>query len=410
MRRLLKHRALLVGIIVIAGLLFIALRPRPIQVELARVTRGAMRVTVDEEGITRVRDKFLITAPVTGVVSRIEMEPGDPVTRGQVVATMYPERAPLIDARTRAERMARVDATRAGLEQARAEEKRSAAVLAHAESEARRARPLNKAGAISDAELETYETQARSAVAAHRATMQAVAQAASELDAARASLIEPAGGATAARGRSIEVRAPAGGVVLRRLRQSEAVAPAGEGLLEIGDPTQLEIVADFLSTDAVRIPEAASVVIDQWGGGASLSGRVRRIEPSGFTKVSALGVEEQRVNVIVEFTDPAAAWKALGDGFRVEVRAVLWEGTGVLKVPVGSLFRQGEAWALFVVRDGRAERRTVTIGHRTDREAEVTAGVREGESVVMHPNDALVEGARVAPMALFLLSVGLSAP
>jgi HlyD family secretion protein len=410
MRRLLRHRALLGGIVVIAALLFIALRPRPIEVELARVVRGAIRVTVDEEGITRIRDKFLITAPVTGTVSRIEIEAGDPVTRGQVVATMYPERAPLLDARTRAERTARVDATRAALEQARAEEKRSAAGLAHAESEARRVRPLNKAGAISDAELETYETQAQSAAAAHRATVQAVVQAASELEAARASLSEPAGGATAARGRSIELRAPADGVVLRRLRESESVAPAGEGLLEIGARNQLEIVADFLSTDAVQIPVGATVIIDHWGGDASLNGRVRRIEPSGFTKVSALGVEEQRVNVIVDFSDPAAAWKALGDGYRVEVRAVLWEGVGVLKVPVGTLFRHGEAWALFVVRDGRAERRTVTIGHRTDREAEVTAGVRGGESVVMHPNDALVEGARVAPTALFFFSVGLSAP
>ena len=145
-------------------------------------------------------------------------------------------------------------------------------------------------------------------------------------------------------------------------------------------------------------------MIDQWGGGTSLTGRVRRIEPSGFTKVSALGVEEQRVNVIVDFRDPAAAWKALGDGYRVEVRAVLWEGTGVVKVPVGSLFRYGDAWAIFVARDGRAERRTVTVGHRTDREAEVTAGLREGEAVVMHPSDDLVEGARVAPMTLFLLT------
>jgi HlyD family secretion protein len=410
MRRWLRHRALLGGIVIVAVLLFVALRPRPIEVELARVTRGAMRVTVDEEGKTRIRDKFLITAPVTGAVSRIEIEPGDRVTRGQVVATMYAEPAPLLDARTRAERRARVDATRAALEQARAEEKRSAAVMAHAESEARRVRPLNKAGAISDAEFETYETQARAAAAAHRATVQAVAQAASEVEAARASLSESADGPTAARGRSIEVRAPADGVVLRRLRESESVAPAGEGLLEIGARDQLEIVADFLSTDAVRIPVGAPVIIDQWGGGTPLSGRVRRIEPSGFTKVSALGVEEQRVNVIVDFSDPAAAWQALGDGYRVEVRAVLWEGASVLKTPVGSLFRQGDAWALYVVRDGRAERRTVTIGHRTDREAEVTAGLQEGESVVMHPSDTLVEGARVTPMAFLFFSAGLRAP
>jgi HlyD family secretion protein len=396
MRGLLRHRALLGGIIVVGALLFVALRPRPIDVELASVSRGAMRVTVDEEGRTRIRDKFLMTAPVAGTVSRIELEPGDRVTRGQAFATMYAERAPLLDARTRAERAARVDALRAGLEQARAEEKRSVAVLAHAESEAKRLRALNKGGAISDSELETYETQARSAAEAHRAAAYAVAQAASELEAARASLIESPAGATSP-GRAIVLRAPVDGVVLRRLRQSESVVPAGDVLVEVGDPARLEIVADFLSTDAVRIPAAAPVIIDQWGGGTSLRGRVRRVEPSGFTKVSALGVEEQRVNVIVDFSDPAEAWKALGDGYRVEVRAVLWEGTSVLKVPVGSLFRQGDAWALFVVRDNRAEVRTVTIGHRTDREAEVIGGLREGESIVMHPSDTLVAGGRVAP-------------
>jgi HlyD family secretion protein len=286
--------------------------------------------------------------------------------------------------------------SRAALEQARAEEKRTAAMLAHAESEARRVRPLNKAGAVSDAELDTYETQARSAAEAYRAAAQAVKVAASELDGARASLGDETPAALA-RARTITLRAPIEGVVLRRLRESESIVPGGEVLLEVGDPRQLEVVADFLSTDAVRIPIGASVVIDQWGGGRSLRGVVRRVEPAGFTKISALGVEEQRVNVIVDLADPVEAWKALGDGYRVEVRAVLWEAAGVLKVPVGSLFRQGDAWALFVVSDGRAELRAVTLGHRTDREAEVISGVREGESVVMHPSDTLIAGSRVTP-------------
>jgi HlyD family secretion protein len=274
---------------------------------------------------------------------------------------------------------------------------------------------LNKAGAIADAELDTYETQARSAEEAHRAALAAVARATSELDAARATLVDdaavigpgtngrlgdiPAAGSRveARSGRAVPVRIPVDGVVLRRLRESESVVPAGEGLLEVGDPQRLEVVADFLSTDAVRILAGAAVIVDQWGGRRSLDGRVRRVEPSGFTKVSALGVEEQRVNVIVDFTDPVEAWQALGDGFRVEVRAVLWEAANVLKTPVGSLFRQGEAWAVYVERDGRAERRTVTIGHRNDREAEVTGGLREGERIVMHPSDALTPDSRVTP-------------
>jgi HlyD family secretion protein len=279
-------------------------------------------------------------------------------------------------------------------------------------------RSLNKAGAISDSERDTYETQARSAEEAHRAALAAVARAVSELEAARAALVDDAavigvgtngahGGEGAAAtqrearsGRAVPVRIPVDGVVLRRLRESESVVPAGEGLIEVGDPQRLEVVADFLSTDAVRIPEGAAVIVDQWGGGRSLDGRVRRVEPSGFTKISALGVEEQRVNVIVDFTDPVEAWQALGDGFRVEVRAVLWEAASVLKTPVGSLFRQGEAWAVYVERDGRAERRTVTIGHRNDREAEVTDGLREGDQVVMHPSDTLSPDSRITPRAV----------
>jgi HlyD family secretion protein len=416
MRKWLKHRGALAVGAVVAVLLVIALRPTPIEVELAAVSRGAMRVTVDEEGMTRIRDKFLLTAPVAGAISRIELEPGDRVRRGDVFATIHPERPPLLDARTRAERIASVEAARATVSAARADEQRAAALLAQAQSELRRVRPLNKAGAISDAELDTYETQARAAEEAHRAALAAVARAASELEAARAALVDDAaavgfgtngggredGPAAAGRvearsGRAVPVRIPVDGVVLRRLRESESVVPAGEGLLEVGDPQRLEVVADFLSTDAVRIPAGAPVIVDQWGGGRSLDGRVRRVEPSGFTKVSALGVEEQRVNVIVDFTDPVEAWQALGDGFRVEVRAVLWEAADVLKTPVGTLFRQGEAWAVYVERDGRAERRTVTIGHRNDREAEVTNGLRERERVVMHPSDALTPDSRVTP-------------
>jgi HlyD family secretion protein len=397
-------------------LLIIALRPTPIEVELASVTRGSIRVTVDEEGMTRIRDKFLVTAPVAGAISRIELEPGDRVRRGDVFATIHPERPPLLDARARAERSANVESARAAVSAARADEQRAAAVLTNARSELRRVRPLNKAGAISDSELDTYETQVRSAEEAHRAALAAVARATSELQAAQAALVDDtttagvgtngrhvgesrgeAGRVEGRSGRAVPVRIPIDGVVLRRLRESESVVPAGDGLLEVGDPQRLEIVADFLSTDAVRIPAGGVVIVDQWGGGRSLEGRVRRVEPSGFTKVSALGVEEQRVNVIIDFTDPVEAWQALGDGFRVEVRAVLWDAPNVVRAPVGSLFRQGEAWAVYVERDGRAERRTVTIGHRNDRDAEVTGGLREGERVVMHPSDALTPGARVTP-------------
>jgi HlyD family secretion protein len=192
----------------------------------------------------------------------------------------------------------------------------------------------------------------------------------------------------------VEVRAPISGTVLKRFRESEGIVPVGEPLVEIGEPGRMEIVADLLSTDAVRISEGAEVLIEQWGGGQTLRGRVRRIEPSGFMKVSALGVEEQRVNVIIDFVDPAETAR-LGDGYRVEVRVVLWREDDVLKVPVGSLFRQGDAWAVFVVEDGLARRQTVALGQRNENDGQILDGLQAGTSVVLHPPDTLTDGTRV---------------
>jgi HlyD family secretion protein len=359
------------------------------------VTRGPLRVTLDEEGRTRVRERFLVTAPVSGRVGRIVREPGDRVRRGEIVATMRPETPRLLDTRTRAELSAQVEAARAALGRAKAEEQRSAAALSHARSELRRLRPLAAAGAVSPAELERYEVEERSAQEAQRAAEFAADAASHQVEAARAGLLPSAGDRVA--GRAVDVRAPVDGVVLKRFRESESTVPAGEPLLEIGDAHQLEIVADYLSTDAVAIPSGAPALIEHWGGAEPLVGRVRRIEPSGFTKVSALGVEEQRVNVIVELTNPNGAANALGDGYRVEVRVVLWQQDHVLKVPVASLFRQGDRWAAFVVTGRRAEIRPVTMGHRTDQEVEVLGGLTEGERVVIHPGDTLQAGSRITP-------------
>jgi HlyD family secretion protein len=193
----------------------------------------------------------------------------------------------------------------------------------------------------------------------------------------------------------VDVKAPVDGVVLKRLRESETMVPAGEPVLEIGDPDRLEIVADLLSTDAVRVPQGADVIIDQWGGRHPLHGRVRRVEPSGFMKVSALGVEEQRVNVLIDFVDPPAAVQALGDGYRVEDRAIIWREDNVLKVPVGALFRRGEGWAAFVVSEGVAHLQDVQLGQRNDTEGQILRGLTEGQTVVMHPPDTLADGTRV---------------
>jgi HlyD family secretion protein len=388
--RLLKNPRLIAAILVVAGILAVALWPSAIEIDVARVERGPMQVTLDEEGETRVRDRFVVSAPVAGRVERIELEPGDPVVRGKtVVARLTPAAAPLIDPRTQAELSAAVEAARAALGQARAERERAAAALKRAQSTFRRLGALADSGAISGDELESAQTALKSAEEALRAADFTVARAEHELQLARARLKpSSAGGAT------VDVVAPVDGVVLKRLRESASVVPVGEPLLEIGDPGRLEIVADLLSTDAVRISPGDPVLIEQWGGNHPLEGRVRRVEPSGFMKVSALGVEEQRVNVIIDFTDEGEGGR-LGDGYRVEVRVVIWQNASTLKVPVGSLFCRGDEWAAFVVESGRARLHTVKLGQRNDREGQVLSGLSEGETVVLHPPDTLTDGARV---------------
>jgi HlyD family secretion protein len=388
--RLLKNPRLLAAIAVVALILAMAFWPGTAEIDGASVVRGPMQVTIDEEGETRVRDRFVVSAPVAGRVERIELEPGDPVVRGKtVVARLRPAAAPLIDLRDQAGLRAAVEAARASIGQAQAERDRSKAALQRTQSTRRRLETLEQAGAISGDELEAAQTAMKSAEESLRSAEFAVARAEHELQLARARLQPSTGG-----GGVVDIRAPVDGVVLKRLRESAAVVPVGEPLLEIGDPRSLEIVSDLLSTDAVRVSPGDAVGIEQWGGNHPLEARVRRVEPSGFLKVSALGVEEQRVNVVIDLADQAREEK-LGDGYRVEVRIVAWRADSVLKAPVGSLFRRGDDWAVFVVDGGRVRRHIVKIGHRNEREAEILAGLTEGQTIVLHPPDTLTDGARV---------------
>ncbi len=393
MRRLLTNRRLLISLAVVAALLGIALWPSTVPVDVSSATRGPLLVTVDEEGVTRVRQRFVISAPVSGRVLRIELEPGDRVARGQIVVRMRAEAPPLLDARTRAEAQAAVDSARAALGRARAEEQRANAALRQAERELARIRELAQSGAVSRQQAEALESEAQVARESANAATFAARAAVSALQGAEARLSPSS---TEGAGRVVTVAAPVDGVILKRLRESESVVPAGDPLLEIGDPRRLEMVSDLLSTDAVRIKPGARAIIEQWGGAQPLEAKVRRIEPAGFTKISALGVEEQRVNVVLDFVDPAAAWTALGDAYRVEVRVVIWEGSGVLMVPTGALFREGEQWAVYVVESGRARRRLLELGHQNGREAEVVSGLEEGSRVILHPGDGLADGARVS--------------
>ena len=385
--------------LVVAGLataFYFAMQPKPQQADFVTVVRGALRVTLDEEGQTRVRDRYMVSAPLAGKVLRIDHEPGDEVQRGStVVARFLPTNPDFLDTRSRAEAEARVKASQASIDRSRVELNRAAAEREHAVAELARYESLHREGLLSDERLESARLRAETAREAVRAAESNIAVAEAELERARTSLIQ-ASAALPMEGNVVVLRSPITGVVLQRLRESEAVVPSGEPLLEIADPEKLEIVSDMLSTDAVRIKPGDPVLIEQWGGERSLRGTVRRVEPFGFTKISALGVEEQRVNVIVDFDDVRDAWQALGDGYRVEIRVVIWQEKNVLKVPTSTLFREGESWAVYTVDElARAALQIVEIGQRNAREAQVLRGLQEGDQVIAYPGDQINEGVEV---------------
>lgn len=377
------------------GTLAWALRPRATPVDFATVIRGPLTLAVVEEGRTRIRQRHVISAPLSGRLLRVSLRPGDAVEAGQtVIATLEPADPALLDPRTRAQAEARVKA-------AEAEQARTVPLLQAAQSEQgyartdlERARGLHAQSSLSHQELDAAERREAEAAAALRSAEFAQRIADYEVEVARAALVTPDGKGSAAEARRV-IRAPISGRVLRVFEESATVVAAGARLVEVGDPTDLEVVVEALSTDAVRIPAGARVRIEQWGGAAPLSARVRVVEPSGFTKVSALGVEEQRVNVLADLTSPVDVRRSLGDGFRVEAHIVTEDVMSTLKVPVGALFRQGDRWAVFAAADGRARLREVTIGRRNDAEAEVTGGLAAGDTVVLHPGDTVHEGIRL---------------
>lgn len=394
MLRLIFNRRVLLSVAVVAALFAVALWPKTAVVETGVVSRGPLVVTIDEEGETRVRHRFVVSAPVSGRVRRIELEPGDKVARGDVVARLQAEAPPLLDARARAEAREVIDTARATVSRARAESQRAGAVLAQAERELQRSRALATEGLATAQQVDQRDADVRAAREAAQAASFAVEAAASDLRRAEARLA--VGRPAAAPDREITIVAPVDGVVLKRVRESETVVPAGDALVELGDPSQIEIVSDLLSTDAVKVKAGARAIIEQWGGDAPLEATVRRVEPAGFTKVSALGVEEQRVNVVLDFATSTAPPR-LGDAYRVEVRIVVWEAPAVLRVPASALFRVGNEWAVYLAVDGRARRTQVKIGQRTGRDAEVLEGLTDGAVVVLHPGDQLADGSRIAP-------------
>jgi HlyD family secretion protein len=385
-----------VGALVLVGI-GMTLMPQSVRVDSVRLQAQPMRVSVDEEGETRVHDVFVLSAPVAGHLRRIQVHVGDIVDAGTtVLAQIEPGDPSLLDPRSEAQARAAVKAAESARQLAAAAVDQAQAEFDFAQTEVQRARELVAEGTISRRASDEAERAYRITKAA-LATAHAGLQVADfELAQAQAQLLSPA--ETRARRANCEcvpITAPVSGRVLRIPNTSERVVSAGEPLLEIGDPSDLEIVVDVHSADAVRIASGQRVIIERWGGADSLEGRVRRVEPFGYTKVSALGIEEQRVNVIIDFASDPERWARLGHGYQVDARIVLWEQPAALAVPMTALFRYDGDWAVFVNDGGRARLRRVQVGQRNGIVAEILEGLRPGAEVIVHPSDRVADGVRV---------------
>lgn len=383
------------------GALTLAFWPTPVPVDLARVERGALTVTADGEGRARVRDVYTVSAPLTGQLARIGLRVGDRVTAGQSVLASLEEMDPtLLDARSRAEAEARLQLAEAALSLARAELDQASAQKDFARAELRRQQELHARGATTTRALEEAQREVRTSEARVATAEAGMRMRQSELEGARAALIEPGSAGILASPRCcLALRAPVDGTVLAILEESETVVQAGTPLVEIGNPANLEVIVDLPSREAVRIAAGAPVRLDGWGGDP-FTGTVRRVEPTAFTKISALGIEEQRVNVLIDLDDAAAAAQArLGHGYRVMVRITVAETEDALLVPVGALFRDAGRWALFVEEDGRARLIHPETGVSDGRRTELRSGLEAGSRVILHPSDRIEDGTRIAPRA-----------
>jgi HlyD family secretion protein len=389
---------------------FFAMRPQPVVVEQSTVSRGPLRVTVEEEGKTRIRDRFVVSAPVAGYLRRIRWKEGDQVRAGQVAAVLEPPRAEVLDLRTREMSEARLHAAEAAARVAQTRlttaEQQARAAAADAEywrQQLGREQKLAESGDIPRERLARTRSEAERTEAALKAAENMVTtaraeieQAHAEVESARAALLDPTVRNPKRSGEDlVSVRWPVSGRVLRVVRESEGVVQPGDPLIELGNVQALEVEVEVLSIDAVKMKPGTPVELTRWGGDHTLHGAVRVVEPGGFTKISALGVEEQRVRVIADITSPEDQWQRLGEGYRVEAAFVIWAEDRVLQAPASSLFRDGGQWFVFVVEDGVARRRAVQIGQRSGLAAEIVSGLEEGEVVIPHPDETVEDGKAV---------------
>jgi HlyD family secretion protein len=384
---------LITAVIVVVSALVLGFRRPPVLVDSAVVQRGPFRITIEEEGRTRVADRFEVSAPVAGQLARVLLQPGDAVKRGDRLFVINPLPAAPLDARSRAQAVAVLARAESALREsvARAEAEKARNDLAVRELE--RVRSLVAQGHMPADSLDRAEAEARGSAATLRSARFAVDVARYERDNARATLAVTGGGDEIPA--PVSVASPVDGTVLTRLRQSEGAIQAGDTVLALGNLDSLEVEVDVLSPDAVRLSPGMPVELERWGGEGILPARVRRIEPSGFTKISALGVEEQRVWVIVDMDAGRERWANLGDGYRVEARFILWQGNDVLQIPASALFRTDDRWGVYVIENGRAHYRKVEPGRSSGLTTEIINGLSSGEQVILHPGRDIAEGVRV---------------
>lgn len=390
-----KHIGLITGIVIVIAIIGIGFIPRPVLVDIVIAKRAPLQVTVEEEGKTRVIDHYVLSAPVDGFARRINLDVGDVVEKDQQIVCLEPLRSAVLDPRSRAEAEARVSAAVAALNVADRNVRAAEADAQFAEDEEKRFKRLFESGTISLDRLQQSQAEARRTRANLESARFTVQVAQFEKKAAEAALQYSAAQEAGEEPETVSIKAPVSGQVLKIHHESEGVVNKGDPLLDIGDPGSLEVEVEVLSRDAVRISPGTRVLFERWGGDQILNGEVRNIEPVGFTKISALGVEEQRVHVIVDITSPRETWQRLGDGYRVETAFILWEGDEVLQVPSSALFHHLDGWALYVMKNDRAELRQVEIGRRSGISTQIIEGIEEGEKVINHPSDNVFPQTRV---------------
>lgn len=393
--QLIKRLVLLLALAAVIAGFYVSMQEKPVLVDLARIKSGSMQVTIDEEGVTRVRDLYTIFAPIAGHLNRITLEEGDAVkARDTVIASIQPPDPPFLDDRTRTEIKAGVEAARAAVALATVDHQRAETAFNLAESDYQRATTLGKTNVISESQLERADADVRLQGAQVDSAAANIRLRNAELASMQARLVQPGDTDVLATGQMccVVIHAPVDGVVLKVFVKSEQAVAAGTPILEIGEPSNLEVSLDVLSSDAVRIAPGTNAVITDWGGERALSATVRRLNPSAFTKISALGIEEQRVKVILNVDDVP---EGLGHGFRIFAQLAVWSADSVLQVPIGSLFRSSGEWNVFIVQDDHANFRQVDVGHMNARHAEILSGLDMGDLVVLYPNDVLEDGSLV---------------